>query len=309
MRFPTEGHPFFGFFPPYRTLEVLAHPRQFPQSPLPSRGFALIWNLVAGEWTADALTVRRRPPGVALIVVLPPASDLERRRRELHMVEQCRPHSVLPFMEELEPEELVAILRRFPSELPVEVTEYLTWRGIDLDLDTRRLLRRTLELSAEIRTVAGLARAFYMSRRALGRRLLTRGLPVPSHWLHFGRVLRACIRLQDPAANLFSIGCDLGYPDGFALSNQMRRLTGLRPSLMKSCYGWEWILETWLAVESESGHLSPELRRALFGMDRPDPEQSAAALTVGTDSPTGSSLRVAEDKHWAPPHRPKIHHS
>ena len=50
------------------------------------------------------------------------------------------------------------VLRRFPSQFDVEVTEYLIWRGIEVDLDTRRLLRKTLELSGELRTVGGLKR-------------------------------------------------------------------------------------------------------------------------------------------------------
>lgn len=306
MRFPVAGQSFLGFFPPYRTLEVLDHPRQFPQSPLPNRGFALIWNVRTGNWASGALLVRSRPPGVSLMVLLPPAAELQGRERHLHLVEQCRPHSVLPFMEELDPEELVAVLRRFPSEFPVEVTDYLTWRGVDIDMDTRRLVRRTLELSAEIRTVAGLARAFYMSRRALGRRFLTRGLPVPSHWLHFARVLRACIRLQDPSANLYSVACDLGYPDGFALSNQMRRLTGLRPSLMRSCFGWEWIVETWLAFEAESGSLSAAMRQSLFPSEEPDTGGRSAGLPVGASASESSGLRVAEEGPLPQRRRPKV---
>ncbi len=309
MRFSVAGHPFLGFFPSYRTLEVLDHPRQFPESPQPNRGFALIWNLGAGEWASEALAVRGRPPGVSLMVLLPPVPELRGRERQLHLIEQCRPQSVLPFMEELDPEELVAVLRRFPAEFAVEVTDYLTWRGVDMDMDTRRLVRRTLELSEEMRTVAGLARAFYMSRRALGRRFLTRGLPVPSHWLHFGRVLRACIRLQDPSASLFSVGCDLGYPDGFALSNQMRRLTGLRPSLMRTCFGWEWIVESWLSLEAESGSLSPALRKSLFASNEPGPNRGAAVAAMGTESSGGSGLKVAEEGPWPERNRPKVHPS
>ncbi len=264
MRVPIQGHRFLGFFPPYRRLEVLDHPQQIPRSPSPNRGSALLWNLKLGELVSGIRSVRIRPPGVALFIILPPTSDLEDKEVLLQLMASCRPHSVLPHVKEIDTDELISVLRRFPTQFDVEVTDYLVWRGIDVDLDTRRLLRKTLDLSGELRTVSGLARALYMSRRALGRRFMTGGLPVPSHWLHFGRILRGSIRLQDPRANLFRIGSDLGYPDGFAFSNQMKRLTGLRPSLMKKCFGWEWIVESWLFREAKEGNLSPSLRLTLF---------------------------------------------
>jgi AraC-like DNA-binding protein len=201
----------------------------------------------------------------------------------LTLMESCRPHSILPYMAELKPSELVAYLRRFPSDLPLEVADYLAWRGVTVDTDTRRLLSRTLELSGELRTVSGLARSLYMSRRALGRRFTTRGLPVPSHWLHFGRILRASVRLQNPGLTLYAVACELGYPDGFALSNQMHRLTRLRPSIMRGCFGWEWIVEAWLRQEAEEGSLSPELRRRLFPQqDRPALRSHTALEATGT---------------------------
>jgi AraC-like DNA-binding protein len=196
---------------------------------------------------------------------------------------------------EVDPEELTMVLRRSPNQFSVEVTEYLHWRGLELDLETRRLVRKTLDLSLDLRTVNGLARALYMSRRALGRRFLARGLPVPSHWLHFGRILRGSIKLQDPKSTLFSVGCELGYPDGFAFSNQMKRLTGLRPSIMRECFGWEWIVESWLHREAERGNLSPNLRNRLF--PTPWPEVEAAAAAVGSRGlPRSTPMKVAEDR-------------
>ena len=295
MRFPVEGHRFLGFFPPYRRLEVLDHPLQIPRSPSPNRGAALLWNLKLGELPSGIQSVRSRPPGTALFLILPPARDLSNKRLLLKLMSSCRPHSVLPHMEEVQCDELSSILRRFPAQLHSEVTDYLVWRGADLDLDTRRLLRKTLELSGELRTVGGLARALYMSRRALGRRFMNRGLPVPSHWLHFGRVLRGCLRLQDPLGNLFRVGCDLGYPDGFSFSNQLKRLTGLRPSIMKVCFGWEWIVESWLFREAAEGNLSSELRRTLYPDESVWEEDSAADETSEAGrSRSKGALRVAE---------------
>ena len=295
MRVPTEGHRFLGFFPPYRRLEVLRHPQQIPRSPSPTRGTALLWNIKLGELVSGIRSVRLRPPGVALFIILPPTPELDDKEVLLQLMASCRPHSVIPYVEAIDTDELVAILRRFPNQFDLEVTDYLIWRGIDVDLDTRRLLRKTLELSGELRTVSGLARALYMSRRALGRRFMTRGLPVPSHWLHFGRVLRGSIQLQSPRSNLFRIGGELGYPDGFAFSNQLKRLTGLRPSLMKECFGWEWIVESWLFREAEEGNLSPSLRKTLFPTPPPKPLQQSAAMVEGALPSARTAMRVAEE--------------
>lgn len=264
MRFPVQTHQFLGFFPPYREVEPLIDPSALPSGRFPMRGAAMIWNLRAGDWGTGFRAVRERPPGIALFLLLPPASEIEGTTKLLQLVEHCRPHSILPFMEEVDPEELGPVLRRFPRDFGSEVMEYLRWRGADTDQDTRRIIRKILDLSGELRTVSGLARSLYTSRRALGRRFLDRGLPAPSHWLHFGRILRASLGLQEAGRSLQSVATGLGYPDGFSLSNQMKRLLNLRPSLMRECFGWEWVVESWLLQEARARHLSPLLRRHLF---------------------------------------------
>ena len=295
MRFPVADHRFLSFFPPYRTVEALDHPYQIPRSPFPPRGGAVVWNLKPEEVVTGSRSVRTRPAGVALIILLPPDTQLRKGDILYRLMASCRPHSILPHMEEIDPGELASVLRRSPPQLALEVSEYLAWRGIEVDLDTRHLLRRTLALSAELRTVSALARALYMSRRALGRRFMTRGLPVPSHWLHFGRVLRGSIRLQAPGASLLSVGADLGYPDGFAFSNQMNRLIGLRPSIMKECFGWEWIVESWLYREAKNGNLSPHLSLRLFPKRGFNPGGDGLENSRIPFQARGSSLRVAEE--------------
>jgi len=293
MRFPLKEQRFFAFFPPYSVVEPVGDPSVLPSSLLPLRGAVLIWNLSCGDWGGGFKAVRERTPGMALFVLMPPAKEMAGMDRLLELMERCRPHSILPHMTELSPGELVAFLRRFPSDLPLEVVDYLAWRGIEVDTDTRRLIRKTLESSSELRTVGGLARSLYMSRRGLGRRFTSRGLPAPSHWLHFGRVLRASIMLQKPEITLYSAANELGYADGFSLSNQMSRLTLLRPSIMRECFGWEWIVESWLHQEALEGNLSSDLRRRLFpaGGGRNPLERG---ILEGTGTDTSRRLRVAE---------------
>lgn len=245
------------FVPPYRTLqpaEVTASGGSSDAGPA-APGTVWIWNLAVGRWGSTFRTVRDRPGGVALVMILPPADRLESVPALLEAAEHCRPHSVLPHHGRPSPDDLRAVLLRRPDDLALEFTDYLAWRGLQVDLDTRRLVRKTVELSAELRTVSGLARALYLSRRALGRRFRKHGLPVPSHVLHFCRILRASFELQRSPDSLFDVARSLGYPDGFSLSNQMARLTGLRPNTVRDSLGWEWIVEAWLRTEAEDGRV------------------------------------------------------
>ena len=251
-------HPFDLFAPPYLWLSPLRDGGLMASGSSTPVGMAMVWRMAVSKRPRDVRVARERPPGMALIAVLPPVRNLE-HGDILGLVDCCRPHSVLPYHPEPEPEDLAVVLRRPPEALPVDVVDYLTWRGIRVDGDTRQLIRRTIELAGTVRTVTGLARALYLSRRALGRRFMSRGLPAPSHWLQFGRTLRASIRLQSTEDSLFTVATDLGYPDGFALSNQMKRLLGARPSTIRECLGWEWVVEAWLRSERALGALRFEL--------------------------------------------------
>ncbi len=232
--------------PPYDSLVPL---RDEEVGILGGRGRAVIWDLRHGIDVPGLRAAEGRSPGVALLIMLPPPDQIDSTTPLFEIVETCRPHSIIPHHPRHSVEEWTKLLQRFPVDLGSELVDFLTWSGLRIDGETRRVIRRTVDLSAELRTVAGLARALYVSRRALGRRFMNRGLPAPSHWLHFGRVLRAALRLQSAPDNLFSVACSLGYSDGFALSNQMYRLTGIRPSVTRDHYGWEWLVECWLERE------------------------------------------------------------
>lgn len=222
-------------------------------------GSLLVWHLGNQPIAQDAEIVRDRPGGLPLLVVLPNAPGAVRDASLLHLLASARPHGILPFEERPSLDALTAVLRHPPSDLGAEVTDYLAWRGIPLDRETARLIRKTLAMSAELRSITALSRSLYLSRRALGRRFLGRGLPVPSHWLQFGRILRVAIRLQNSDDSVLAVGYELGYPDGFSLSNQMVRLTGYRPVEARQFLGWEWLLEAWLRREADTGGLAPDL--------------------------------------------------
>lgn len=239
--------------PPYRQFRAvdLADPDQ-PQG----GGWSLTLNLGSERWRDGKQLVTDRLAGIPLVIILPDGNDQLSVLRILRLIERTRPQVVLPHHQFPSPREIATVIRRPPTSLASSVTDYLDWRGVPLDPDTRKIVRRTLELSDRVQTITALARHLYMSRRALGRRLLAQGLPVPSHWLQIARILRVTLKLQNTDASLFRIATSLGYPDGFSLSNQMKRLCGIRPLEARQRLGWEWLFETWLAREAERGTLS-----------------------------------------------------
>lgn len=283
--------PLWMLCPPYRDLLPMKHLDALEAQPRLTRGTAVVWQLRAGRWGRTFQLVRDRPPGVALIMILPPAGSLDSVSRLLEAAEQCRPHSVLPHHPNPTAGDLTTTLRRFPEDLPSEFMDYLTWRGLGVDQDTRRIVRKMVDLSVELKSVSGIARALYMSRRTLGRRFRKRGLPVPSHVLHFARLLRASLALQTTSRTLFEIGCELGYPDGFSLSNQMVRLTGLRPRTVRKKVGWEWIVEAWLQQEASEGSIT--LRQHPDSTSRSEPARSPS-LADDRPSVWRRATRVAE---------------
>jgi AraC-like DNA-binding protein len=236
--------------------------------------------------------VRARPGGLPLLVVLPPEADLMAASELAMELHELRPHGILPYHPSPSPSELSHVLRRPPVDLASEVTDYLRWRGLGIDRDTIRLLRRILDLSAELRSITAVSRSMYVSRRALGRRLTIRGLPVPSHWLQMGRLLRVAIRLQNSDATVASVAFEHGYPDGFSLSNQMERLIGRRPSEVRRRLGWEWLVESWLRQEADAGRLRPTAARTGRGEGEESPLRPRAPVHSASAPPVTGRGRL-----------------
>ena len=245
--------------PPYDRLTAanLAGP---PQALV--GGWVVAWNLGSRDWASGASFVVNRAAGVSLALILPENEDRLPVVRLLRAIEQSRPQAVLPFHEKPRPGEIASVIRRPPVSLANSVAEYLDWRGFTVDPVTRSIIRRIVELSARVRTISDLTRNLYVSRRALGRRFTKGRMPVPSHWLQISRILRATISLQNSDATLFSIACSLGYPDGFSLSNQMRRMCGVRPFEVRELAGWEWVFETWIQREAAKGNVARSVLNA-----------------------------------------------
>ncbi|HEX7118323.1 MAG TPA: hypothetical protein VF212_06020, partial [Longimicrobiales bacterium] len=72
-------------------------------------------------------------------------------------------------------------------------------------------------------------------------------------WLQFARLLYAIVHLHAERSTVFRIAARAGYPDGFTMSNQMKRMIGHRPTEVRSLLGWEWVVECWIRHEVETG--------------------------------------------------------
>lgn len=240
------------FLPPYTRFEDRPIP---PAGDVP-RGAAAVWWLSDAErQTREFDRLRTRPFDLPLVILLPPPADVARTLPLINLLALLRPRSVLPGMSLGNPDAIRHVLAAPPPSLAEAVMRHLTDRGIITSRTIAREVRRILELAPDIHSISRLSRRLYTSRRTLGRHFATAGLPVPSHWLQFARLLHVAVRLQTEPSAIFRIAARSGYPDGFTLSNQMKRLIGCRPTEVRACLGWEWILEAWLMREWTTGGL------------------------------------------------------
>lgn len=240
------------FAPPYE--ELIELDASWAPTTLPPRGQAIVWRLIDGkDQEREFRWLLNRPPGLPLFLVLPPASDLARSLPLLHYVNALDPRFVLPHGRMVAPRYLRQLLAAPPQHLAATLADYLTRRGV-LSTPKRRLeVRRIFECAPETTSISQLARRLYTSRRTLGRHFSNAGLPVPSHWLQLGRLLRATLHLQTDDSAIFRIASRTGYPDGFTMSNQMKRLIGCRPTEVRQRLGWEWVVESWIRQETRAG--------------------------------------------------------
>lgn len=235
------------FHPPYQGLTAFDH--DWSRYQLPPRGLALVWNLASSQKEHEDRLIAARPYGVPLFVILPDPEDIQRVFPVLRRLPALNPRAVIPCGLPVRMDHLRRMLADPPTKLPTSITSYLYNRGVIGDR-LRSQIERVIEYSAHVKSVAQLARRMYVSRRTLGRHFVEEGVPVPSHWLQFARLLRVGIALQVEGITVGRAAARFGYPDGFTLSNQMKRLLDCRPSEIKELLGWEWIVETWISQEA-----------------------------------------------------------
>jgi AraC-like DNA-binding protein len=235
--------------PPYQSLEPIDAAWR-PTDPM--RGHCVLWHFSSAALTRGELQwITERPRGLGLVIVLPPADEIGSVAKWIPQLTNTFPRAVLPAGNLARFPALQRALSLVPRNLPLAVTHYLTRHSIVTDANVLTEIRRVFELAPRTPTIALLCRQLYTSRRTLGRHFEACRLPVPSHWLQFARLLYVILKAQSEQTAIFRLAVRAGYPDGFTLSNQMRRLIGWRPSELRSVYGFEWILEEWLRRERD----------------------------------------------------------
>jgi AraC-like DNA-binding protein len=72
------------------------------------------------------------------------------------------------------------------------------------------------------------------------------GLPAPRAFFSLARVLHAALAIQrDGDRSFLDIAVEAGYADAAGLAHQIGRAVGLRPGNVRGTLGWEWLLERW----------------------------------------------------------------
>ena len=235
------------FDPPYTNL--ITCPADMPLEPI--RGRCVVWYLHNATAQREQYQwLLGRSERLPLFVVLPPAEAIEPILPLIPHLKDLHARGVLPNgpLQNVDPIRL--LLRHAPRDLPSLMVSYFSRRGLLTDTKTRSLVLKIFELAPTITSIAALSKRLYTSRRSLGRFFEARGLPVPSHWLQFARLMFVATKLQaNDDVPVFRIATQYGYPDGFTMSNQMKRLVGVRPTDVRENLGWEWFVEEWLELE------------------------------------------------------------
>lgn len=235
------------FRPPYDACS----PIDPGTSPAPFEpGLAAVWFMAPHrEMMQELQWAAIRPRSVPLFIVLPEPEDIPAMVEVLRVLPSLRPRGVLPGAGRGMMSALRSLLATPPVALHSSVADYLDELGIIDSPATRERVETIFSVAPNTRSIESLAQQMCQSRRTLGRYFHERDLPVPSHWLQFARALHVAIQLQNTRLNIGRVAARFGYPDGFTMSNAMKRLTGFRPSFVRRHLGWEWIVEAWWREE------------------------------------------------------------
>lgn len=266
----------FLFQSPYAQLEPIG--ARWRPTRSPERGMFLIWkNMKTPPESGTIAYLSERDDSVDLVVVLPPPEDYSGVKTIMGVLSRVRPSYVLPnSIDSIR--RIRQLVRQPPASLPNQVILHLSERGLITDERTYDELLQLFREAETVRTITALAKRMATSRRTLGRHFAAAGIPSPSHWLQFARLLGVLVRLQRTDLPLARAAVNLGYPDPFTCSNQMKRLVGIRPSEAKRCFGWKWFVECWVKQEALRGGFDVPRYYEALARYLPDDKQSPGAI-------------------------------
>lgn len=144
------------------------------------------------------------------------------------------------------------------NEIPTEtdrIVEYFVRCGVlRPENPVTRHVRRIFSVPPEALRVTSIARRLGMSRRTLGRRFQSEGVPPPAAWVALARAVlahRSVLRGR-PLADAATAA---GHSDQFGMSNAIHRVTGLRPSRLREV-NRDGLLSVWIDRQRERGKLT-----------------------------------------------------
>ena len=134
--------------------------------------------------------------------------------------------------------------------------------GARLPLPLRTFARRIMEFPWRYRSLHALADACGTSRGALKARFRRRGLPTPSTYLRWYRVLAVATHLSDRSITVASAAHRLGFTSDGNLCRMLWSVTGMTPTEARTVNAWRRLVLThaWQ-------HLSPDALEAWAQLD------------------------------------------
>jgi AraC-like DNA-binding protein len=156
-----------------------------------------------------------------------------------------RTHEVPPPRVEHTATQLAELLARdswAPTRIDRALAELSRAAGSRLPAPLRSVARRVMEFPVHYADLHGLAEASRMSRGALKARFRRRGLPSPSVYVRWFRVMAASQLLADREVTTIEAAHRLGFTTGGNLCRAITSATGLTSSEIRSVQGWNRLL-------------------------------------------------------------------
>jgi AraC-like DNA-binding protein len=114
--------------------------------------------------------------------------------------------------------------------------------GAQLPTSLRGFARRVMEFPSHYDDLQPIARACGVTRGALKARFRRRGLPSPSVYLRWFRMMAVSYALSDRTATVAQVASRMGFTSDGNLCRAMRSLTRQTPTEVRTVYGWNRLL-------------------------------------------------------------------
>lgn len=282
---PHANIPLWLLHPPYERYEPVAVAR-WPE-PHVAPGTVLVVQPAGTPADCRALpdflpALRARFPGLPVVLRVDGSRGSGDVMRCAHRAGRLMVRTVLVDGENIQETLRHALTDR--SHLGQDVAEWLYMRGLRLSPALLDVLQQILVLAPAYDTISELMADIHEPIKHARVRFQKKRIPSPAGWMRMIHALHAALALQsEPSRSLLHVALSLDYVDHSALSRQIFRCFGERPSAIRDTLGWEWLVERW-AVRNKLAFGQP--RQALpDGWLRPGGTPPLRLLEAVPDAP------------------------